>query len=561
MGPDDLSDKTIAIHSEDLVGISPKLCSGFQEQVPGSPTYVAGDVVNRVVSDGSTRLRTATQTTYAYNATAGILTAEVNGIEHGSITFSGSDNSGVATSLHLQDESDFWLLDATGAATTFALSIHYPNALSGYRAAINSVTDPSGLLNTGVNSFQLKSTSPTSVATNVLEFVLDPETTVPIISGVGTLAEGTAGTKQYISGVPHYSDSGSAPSLNLTGVQATILTGQCYSDVANPVEVDADTRLEGSGTYHAIADLDFTYANIDGASTMLSSGIPTVNVGVAGAYTLGTLAVPITTSGTAKCVNEIKIMARNCNGTSAYNTSSTTKIQVYNATPTGLDKEDGGIAVSDSLGNGSTHTDDAVRIAGFGALSSDTPSIFDSSNANYYTDSAWTEPVTVAGTNEAICRFGTIGYNIINYSSGYLPAGPNLTTSRDGGEKQYYTFAFRRTPFINFTITMTGTVSGMWVCMPGNSTLDSASGGSDNSWLDVASAYAGSGPPGKNTSGGGNGDNGCASGTVLQDNQAYSSVDFDITFGTESTANTSTNVVLVRILLNSGDSVTALSIS
>ena len=108
---------------------------------------------------------------------------------------------------------------------------------------------------------------------------------------------------------------------------------------------------------------------------------------------------------------------------------------------------------------------------------------------------------------------------------------------------------------------MTGTVSGMWVCMPGNSTLDSASGGSDNSWLDVASAYAGSGPPGKNTSGGGNGDNGCASGTVLQDNQAYSSVDFDITFGTESTANTSTNVVLVRILLNSGDSVTALSIS
>ena len=49
--------------------------------------------------------------------------------------------------------------------------------------------------------------------------------------------------------------------------------------------------------------------------------------------------------------------------------------------------------------------------------------------------------------------------------------------------------------------------------------------------------------------------------TVLQDNQAYSSVDFDITFGTESTANTSTNVVLVRILLNSGDSVTALSIS
>ena len=61
------------------------------------------------------------------------------------------------------------------------------------------------------------------------------------------------------------------------------------------------------------------------------------NLGVSSALTLATLTIPITTTNSAVCVNEIKIMARNCNGTGSYNTSSTTKIQVYNdTTPNGL---------------------------------------------------------------------------------------------------------------------------------------------------------------------------------------------------------------------------------
>jgi len=543
-----LSDKTISMNA--TTGISPKLCSGFGENVVGSPTYVAGNVVNRVTTVDP--VRTADQTTYAFNADAGILTAWVNGAENGSITFSTGDDSGTNLSLTIQSESDFWLLDVNGATTSFATSIHYPTAIEGHKSIVSKAT--SGI-SVGVNSFQLRSTSPTSVTTNVLEFVKEEVTNVPTISGAGTLAEGTAGTKQYISGIPHYSDSGSAPSLNLTGVTATILTGQCYSDVANPVEVDYDTRLEGS-VGNAIANLDFTYANIDGASTMLAGGIPKVNIGVAGAYTLGTLAVPITTSATAKCVNEIKIMARNCNGTGAYNTSSTTKIQVYNPTPTGLDKEDGGIAVADALG--ATFDDDAVRVQGFGPADGDNPNLVDSSNANYYTDSPWSGAVTVAGTNDAICRFGTIGYNIINYSSGYLPAGPNLATGRDGGQAQYYTFAFRRATVSTFSITMTGTVSGMWLNLPGASTDTTAS--PTNGWLDCSTQYGGSGVPG--TGAGGNGSAGVAytGGDRVIDNTAYSSEQFTFTLGTESLSNSTGNNCLVRILLNSGDSITALSV-
>jgi hypothetical protein len=546
-GPDDIGDKTIAMNA--VVGISPKLCSGFSENVSGSPTYAAGNAVNRVTTVDP--VRTASQSTWAYNAAAGTLTAYVNGSASGAISLSGSDNSGTATNLTIESENDFQLLNSTGAAVAFNSSIYFPTHFSGHKSIVTKAT--SGI-STGVNSFQIQSTSPSSVQTNTLEFVKDNITATPTVTGVGTLAEGSAGTYRYISGIPYYSEIGSAPSLTLAGVTVTNLTGQCYSDVANPVEVIYDSRIEGSSD-NAIGDLDFTYAIITDGST----AIPAVNLGVSSALTLATLTIPITTTNSAVCVNEIKIMARNCNGTGSYNTSSTTKVQVYNdTTPNGLDNEAGGIAVADALG--ATYDDDAVRVSGFGSLNSDNPDISDSSNANYYTDSAWSGAVPVAGTNEAICRFGTIGFNILNYSSGYLPAGPNLTTGRDGGQKQYYTFAFRRATVSQFSITMTGTVSGMWIKLPDAGT--DATSSATNGWLDCSTQYGGSGVPGANTGAGGNGSAGVAKtgGDRVIDNTGYSSEQFTFTLGTESMTNSRGNNCLVRILLNSGDSITALSV-
>jgi hypothetical protein len=220
-----------------------------------------------------------------------------------------------------------------------------------------------------------------------------------------------------------------------------------------------------------------------------------------------------------------------------------------------LDNEAGGITVSDSLGDGSTHTDDAVRVSGFGSLSGDTPDINDSSNANYYTDSAWSGAVAVAGTNEAISRFGTISHFTTDLSSGYLPVGPDLNTGRSGA--QYFTFAFRRTPVSQFSITMSGKVSGMFIACPGTD-IDNSSG--SNGWLDCSTQYNGSGQPGSGT--GGNGSDGCAKtgGDRVVDNTTYSSEQFTFTLGTESLANARGNVCLVRIKLESGDSVTALSV-
>jgi hypothetical protein len=167
--------------------------------------------------------------------------------------------------------------------------------------------------------------------------------------------------------------------------------------------------------------------------------------------------------------------------------------------------------------------------------------------------------VTVAGTNEAIARFGTIKHFTTDLSSGYLPAGPDLATGRDGGEAQYYTFAFRRTTVASFNLTMSGKVSGMFIAAPGTQ-IDSTS--TLNGWLDCSSTYAGSGIPGANTGAGGNGDNGCAfdSGDVVVDGTTYSNQEFTFTLGAENSSNATGNNILVRIKLESGDSITALSI-
>jgi hypothetical protein len=198
-----------------------------------------------------------------------------------------------------------------------------------------------------------------------------------------------------------------------------------------------------------------------------------------------------------------------------------------------------------------------VRISGLGSLSGDTPSLFDSSNANYYTDHTWSGAVTVAGTNEAISRFSTISHFTTNLSSGYLPAGPDLATGRSGA--QYFTFAFRRTTMSNFTVRLSGKVSGCFIAAPGTA-IDSAS--SLNGWLDASITYGGSGVPGANTGSGGNGSNGCAftSGDRIIDNTTYSNQTFTLTLGSENATNATGNNVLVRFKLESGDSITALSI-
>ena len=145
---------------------------------------------------------------------------------------------------------------------------------------------------------------------------------------------------------------------------------------------------------------------------------------------------------------------------------------------------------------------------------------------------------------EATVRLGVLKHDTTDYSTGFLPVGPDR--SGDTGT-QYFTFAFRRTPVANFDINITSSgISGLWIAAPGTS-IDSSSG--LNGWLKIDTAYAGGGVPGSGT--GGNGD-GCAfnPSDLIQASTGPLSGGYT-TLGEENMGNATGNVVLVRIALAS----------
>ena len=536
--PDGLSSKTLPAVSS--TGTSPKLASGFTDNIGGA-AIAAGDTVNRVTSGTA---EAGPITTFAYNADSGTLTANVNGSGDGNRVLTSGSDTGTYTSLVITSESDYNLLNSGGSSTTFAASIYYPGLYSGFKAKVSKAV--SGL-SVGANSFQLSHS--TTGSTNTVEFVKDDLTATPTVNvGSATVTENVAGTYRYISGIPYY-NSGS-PSLTLAGVTIDDLVGQCYTNQSNIVEVDDGTNQEGTAS-DAISNTDYTYANIDGASTMLSGGIPTVNVGTSSAYAIGSLTIPITSSS-VRTVSRVKVRARNVNGISSYSSDIATNIAVHKSAQSGISEI--AIAVSDSLGAG--FDDDGVRIFDFNAATTDTPSF--NGATNFYTNSLYTESSDpgVSGTKEATIRLGVLKYDVTDYSSGFLPAGPDR--SGDTGT-QYFTFAFRRTTMSNFDINITSSgIAGLWIAAPGTA-IDSASG--LNGWLDASTTYGGSGVPGSDTGNGGNGSDGCAftSGDRIATSTSLSG-GYTMTLGSENGTNATGNVVLVRIALTSGQSVTALSV-
>ena len=541
--PANLSTKSITL-SDSAQGTNPHLCASADDNTGSFTSLSAGDscettTVRRYTSG---TIDTSTASNF-FNGASGTLSAVINGSADGAKTFTATENeTGTFTSLVVSSNPDYDTVDSSYPQRFYLVaSAKITKALSGYTV--------------GVNAQRLEHSSTGN--TNLVYVVKDDITATPTTT-IGTVTQGTAGTFRYVSGLPYYNTG--SPTLTVTGSTVANFTGQCYQDTSSPHEVDPGTNQE-STSGNVISATNYTYANIDGASTMLSGGIPVADTGVSSAYTLGALTVPITSSS-VKTVQRIKARSTNANGSGSYNESST-NIQVFTSTPTALDKEDGGIVVSDSLGAG--FDDDAVRIYTPNAFYSDSSStsVGDTpqynSATNFYTTHAFagTADDVVASTDEAICRFGTIAHNTTNYSSGYLPAGPDLSSGRDGA--QYYTIAFRRTTMANFTLTFTGTVRGVFIAAPGTA-IDSAS--TLNGWLDASVAYAGSGVPGADTGNGGNGSNGCAftSGDRITAG-SHSNASFTLTLGSENATNASGNNVLVRFKLHSGDSISAISIA
>ena len=367
------------------------------------------------------------------------------------------------------------------------------------------------------------------------------------------MAGNVSGTYTYISGIPYYSATGS-PSITVATLELQNFTGQTFRS-ADPFTLSAGSAIEGTGSI--IATQTKTLAQIDGPTTMLTGSNVKANTGISSNYTIGNLNVLI--NGAVNAVANIGANIFNVVGTST-TVQLPTKIQVNAAANTGI--SEGNIAVSATLG--SVYTDNGLRITGFGSAAN-TPAF--NGATNNYTANVWTGVQTIAGTQEAVDRYGVVKNYVTDLSTGYLPVGPNLATGRSG--LQYFTFAFRRATMANFDIRLTTTtgIAGMWIAAPGT-TIDTNIAGTGpssslNGWLTCSLQYNGSGVPGANTgSGGGNGSNGVAltGADVVPLNSAIANVSYTMTLGSQNSSNSTGNNILVRIALNTNQTITALSI-
>ena len=216
-------------------------------------------------------------------------------------------------------------------------------------------------------------------------------------------------------------------------------------------------------------------------------------------------------------------------------------VTVLYKTGTGNQIEETSMTIAAGVGSGSGNP---YRIVNPG--STDTPTYSASASAFNSTSST-------LQTYDATVVAAVLKHDQTNYSTGHQPVGPNLSAGRSGS--QYYTFAFVRSAVSKFDIRYTGTIAGLSVALPG-STIDTSS--TLNGWIDMGTAYAGSGVPGAGA--GGNGSNGCALGGLAVFNSAQTNKSVTCTFGTVSSSSTATNEIYVRVKLTSGQTVSALSI-
>jgi len=537
--PQGLNTKTILFTGS--VGNSPRLAVGFTDNSSGGGP-VAGQDVDRVTQSSGNVQTTITSSGIAHSGNSGVLTSVINNSIDGSVTFTSDNQDGTYNSLIVSDNVDYNLFNAAGQSTSFDTSIYHPGLYQGFKAKI---TKNATLLPTGLNSYVI--THSQTGSTNELFFVKDDNTNTPTLTG-GTLTENAAGTYKYISGIPHYT---TGSSLNLSGLNIADFIGQTYQQTNSPFQVSSGTTVFGSG--NSISDQYYRYDQIDGSSSFLSSGTPTVNVGTSSPYALGSVSVSITSGNSTRSMQKIKARSRNPNGWGSYR-EMPENILVHTASQQGISEI--AIDVDNNLGFG--FDDDGIRIFDFSSEVINTPSY--TSSTNFYTNNVYSESADpgVQGTQEATLSFGVIQHDLTDYSGGYLPAGPNR--SGDTGT-QYFTFAFRRTVVPNFNINITSTtgVEGIFIAAPGTA-IDNYS--TLNGWLDCSIQANDGGVPGANLGAGGNGSNGCAktgSDRIIANTALSGS--YLMTLGEENLTNATGNVGLVRIALSTNQKITSLSIS
>jgi hypothetical protein len=470
---------------------------------------------NKSVAAGATVTSVRRAATYATNTIStvgpgdtGVITAVRNGANVGNVTLntnaSPSANGTYGGNLVITNNFDYNQANANIAAGFWYV----------FSAAISGATAPAGwneiyiadsaVANTNTPSWYYDTSSPSTPSFTSTTMTPPGSTTllysstIPFYTNVNQFAIGT--TVANVSG-------------NMYPTSNVLSSGTAGGSFAAPASVNYNSSNIGSNILNAFQSASFTTtANV---TTGFGSSATGPSMSVNNSYATGTLTL---TTALANIV--------------LYKSGNATAIDEANIVVT-------------TVGTGSGN---AFRIINPGT--GNTPAYTGSEAAfNSQSSTLQTYDATVVGSGSQ----GVLKHDQTNYSTGYLPAGPDLSTGRTG--TQYFTFKFVRTDVSKFDITYAGNIAGMWVALPG-SVIDSSSGA--NGWINMTTAYAGAGYPGVNSPG--NGSDGCSLGGVVVPNVTTASVSKTCTFGTVSSSSTADNEIYIRIALTSGQTVTGLSL-
>lgn len=450
--------------------------------------------------------RASSYTTNTFNdvgpGESGTLTLVKNNVATGAVTFTSSSANGTYSDLIVTDSKDY---SETGR-------ISYANFWRSFDC------QGSGTVANGWNEIYLSHSAGSNTST-VSWYYDDSAPGSPIFATPTIVPSST--TVIYSSTVPHYTSA----TTFLLGVNVSKLSGDMY-----PTSNNFFTGTAG-GAFGAPSSNNYPAVGITSMARnyLVSSGSIVVN-------TSSTIIAGFGSSATGPSVT-----VDNSYSTASQAFTTALANTVLYKTGTSSLMEETTVTFGSTVGTGSGL---AARIINPGTT--DTPTY--SAGASLFNSQSST-----LTANDATIVAATLKHDQTNYATGYLPAGPNLSTGRTGN--QYFTFRFVRTSVSKFNIKFTGTIAGLWVALPG-STIDTSS--TLNGWLDMSVAYAGSGVPGAGS--GGNGSNGCALGGVVTLNSAQTAHSKTCTFGTVSSSSTGTNEIYVRIKLTSGQTVTALSL-
>jgi hypothetical protein len=450
--------------------------------------------------------RASSYTTNTYNnlgpGDSGTLTLYKNNVATGAVTFTSSSANGTTGDLIITDSKDY--AQITGAASGFWRSFDAQGSGTTSNGWNEIYISHSGASNTSTPSWYYDDSAPgTPTFTSASITPLSPSLT-------------------YSSTIPHYNSS----TTFRLGVNVAKLSGDMFPT--------SNTFFTGTAGGAFAAPSSNTYPTV-GITYPLARNLYVSS----GSVTVNTTASITTGFGSSATGPSVTVDNSYSTGSQAFTVALANTVLYKTGTSSLM--EEAAVTFGSTVGTGSGT---AGRILNPG--STDNPAY--ANNATLFNSQTGTLEVYDATIVAAILK-----HDQTNYSTGYLPAGPNLSSGRTGG--QYFTFKFVRTSLSKFNIKFTGTIAGLWVALPGT-VIDSTS--SLNGWLDMSIAYGGSGIPGANAPG--NGSNGCALGGVVTLNSGVSAHSKTCTFGTISSSNSTLSEIYVRIKLTSGQTVTALSL-